>query len=488
MSMKTLPKSDIPEYLKHGELYRTLVENNDDLDELVTFPASVLKPDLSVDSMEDCDHLLESLRFWGLPCFIPKELVRYVMFVPSFEESVGVLAKYAFAFFYIRIVIEMAATSSPERMMNVAIRSGVTELVEAIAEHGFPANACDVAAETGDLNMLNFLRLQDCNWTKYTGRIAASHGYKDMLEYICVRGYTATVKDQEAAAAGGHLDCLKALAELRTPKLYGYREIGVKAVDHGHLHIMHYVDGYFPWSQIRECVAVAKNGHLECLRFLYGSGCEWGEDACKLTAEGGHIDCLRFMHEHGCQWDEGMCETAAGKGHLDCLIYVHDNGCAWGVETCADAAKGGHLDCLQHLHENGCPWDNNTCVRAASRGHLACLQYAHGNGCPWDGCATVMAAIHGRLECLKYLHDNGCPGSEACEAMHAIKGGHLDCVKYMHEKGWTFSKDASTWAANYGHLSCLKYLHELGIPYIADDFIYFGPRNPCYEYVQQHFT
>jgi len=73
--MITVRKSNIPVYLRSGDLYRTLVENNDDPDEEVTFPENVLKENTTVNSVADYDCLLNSSRYWGLKGSVSKEIV-----------------------------------------------------------------------------------------------------------------------------------------------------------------------------------------------------------------------------------------------------------------------------------------------------------------------------------------------------------------------------------------------------------------------------
>ena len=72
---------------------------------------------------------------------------------------------------------------------------------------------------------------------------------------------------------------------------------------------------------------------------------------------------------------------AAKNGHLECLKYLHENGCPWDEKTCSKAAENGQLECLKYAHEKGCPWNEDTCSCANSNGHLECLQYARENGC-----------------------------------------------------------------------------------------------------------
>jgi len=224
-----------------------------------------------------------------------------------------------------------------------------------------------------------------------------------------------------------------------------------------------------PWmlptkSDKSTCASAAKNGKLDCLKYLHENGCPWDKSTCAYAAVKGHLDCLKYAHENGCPWDKDTCALAAKNGHLDCLKYAHENGCPWDEDTCASAAVNGHLDCLKYAHENGCPWDEYTCRVAATRGHLDCLKYAHENGCPWDKSTCASAAENGYLDCLKYAHENGCPwDKDTCRV--AAANGHLDCLKYLHENGCPWDEDTCASAAENGYLDCLKYAHENGCPW-----------------------
>ena len=58
---------------------------------------------------------------------------------------------------------------------------------------------------------------------------------------------------------------------------------------------------------------------------------------------------ITFCNECKCPND------AAKNGHLECLKYLHENGCPWDKWSCEFASKNGHLEILKYLHENGCP-------------------------------------------------------------------------------------------------------------------------------------
>ena len=183
------------------------------------------------------------------------------------------------------------------------------------------------------------------------------------------------------------------------------------------------------------CEAAARGGHLECLKYLHEHGCPWDESACLAGTEGGHLECLKYLHENECPWSESACLAAAKGGQLECLKYAHEHGCPWSEWACLAAAEGGHLECLKYLHENGCPWDESACDLAAKVGlQILYFEYLHENRCPRDesACAAADEDEDGEVAFLKYLHEKGCPWDEGtCQAV--AWNGHLECIKYLRE-------------------------------------------------------
>jgi hypothetical protein len=235
----------------------------------------------------------------------------------------------------------------------------------------------------------------------------------------------------------------------------------------------------------KKCNEAAKNGHLDCLKYLNSKKkLSWDKWACNYAAENGHLDCLQYALEHDFFWNEEVCRLAAKNGHLDCLQYAHTYGCSWDRWTCAEAARNGHLDCLQYARNNDCPWDKLTCIFAAENGHLDCLIYAHDNECPWDEDTCKYAAKNGHLDCLTYAHDNECPWDEWTCA-EAAKNGHLDCLDYAHTYDCPWDEETCFYAARNGHLDCLEYAIENGCPY-NDSVLKEAEKNgqfKCLEYL-----
>lgn len=77
--MLTVNITNIPEYLRTGELFQSFdIEGNDKL----TVPSDYFRPDAIITNDEELEHLLKTLRFWNV-LQVPWELVDYTAFDKS---------------------------------------------------------------------------------------------------------------------------------------------------------------------------------------------------------------------------------------------------------------------------------------------------------------------------------------------------------------------------------------------------------------------
>ena len=74
------------------------------------------------------------------------------------------------------------------------------------------------------------------------------------------------------------------------------------------------------------CINAAKNGHLECLKYLREEGkAPWDSNTAKFAAAHGHLHILEYLVERKFdQFNTWACKLAASFGHLDCLKYLHE--------------------------------------------------------------------------------------------------------------------------------------------------------------------
>jgi hypothetical protein len=180
-----------------------------------------------------------------------------------------------------------------------------------VIAHNGTRPLCDVAADTGNLPVLAYLR---------------SIGASGWSERTC-----------SSAAFGGHLEVLQWLKANGCPRdSRVFRYAGLE-------------------------------GHMHVLEWAFANGCPRNAEVRSFAAcEAGNLRVVQWAHANGFEMDYTTCANAAREGNMDILQWARANGCPWNVNICADAAEGGQLGVLQWLRANGCPWDYRTCWHAAN--------------------------------------------------------------------------------------------------------------------------
>jgi hypothetical protein len=233
-------------------------------------------------------------------------------------------------------------------MAHIAAQYGHMVLVRwLIQERGFAMDkwVMAMAARSGNVELVRWLRGEGCDWNAWTCRNAAGAGRLGVLQWVRANG------------------C--------------------------------------PWNA-ETCKFAAFNGHLATLRWARENGCDWDELACVAAAQRGHLEVLQWLRAEGCPWDADTCHLAAQDRHPETLRWARENGCDWDADTCAYAAAGGQLEVLQWLRAEGCPWDRHTCRHAAEQDHVEVLRWARENGCEWHAADRDRAAAE-----LGYTDDLG---------------------------------------------------------------------------------
>ncbi|CAL6306569.1 unnamed protein product [Bathycoccus prasinos] len=174
---------------------------------------------------------------------------------------------------------------------------------------------------------------------------------------------------------------------------------------------------HYPWDDyfMNEpyfCWRVALTNKLELLKWAREEKkCEWNVGTINMAADQGNLEMVKYCVANKCPVNEFACANAAKNGHLECLKYLREEVKApWGSETAASAAANGHLHILEYLVER--KYDQYSvlaCRFAAQRGHLDCLKYLHETAkWPWDSQAVREAHENNHTDCVQYLLDNDC--------------------------------------------------------------------------------
>ena len=160
------------------------------------------------------------------------------------------------------------------------------------------------------------------------------------------------------------------------------------------------------------CNRVARTNKLELLKWAREEKkCKWGYDAIKAAARQGNLEIVKYCVANECPITKRACSFAAKNGHLECLKYLREEAMAlWDKRTGARAVLSGHLHILEYLFEHNYRYDAYACWHAAKKGHLDCLKYLRETAkAPWNSRAVFWAHKINRPECLQYLLDNNCP-------------------------------------------------------------------------------
>ncbi len=182
------------------------------------------------------------------------------------------------------------------------------------------SHICALAAEDGNLKILQFAHEQGYPWDENTTKFAALNGHLHCLEYAFLHGCPS---DEDT------------------------------------------------------CNYAALNGEFECLKFAHENKFELGYFTCAMAAAGGDLVCLIYSLQQKSQSHLLSFELAAEYGHLHILKYIKylklepDSSYA-----CEAAAKNGHLDCLRFISENHYHFNPYVFILAAKYGHMACYDYA----------------------------------------------------------------------------------------------------------------
>lgn len=176
------------------------------------------------------------------------------------------------------------------------------------------------------------------------------------------------------------------------------------SAEFGCLQVWSKLSRYSPQKQMHIALV---NGYVELVEYFSDLGVQC-KSCYSTAAAAGQLKCLQILHEHRYPWDAFACIAAARSGNLECLRYAHQMGCSEPGNVSNVVVNVG---CFPHMYtHHGCSWTREVCTEAAKHGHLECLIYAHEHGCAWNWEATWYAKARGHTHCVKYLKANGCPG------------------------------------------------------------------------------
>ena len=179
------------------------------------------------------------------------------------------------------------------------------------------------------------------------------------------------------------------------------------------------------------CSRVARTNKLELLKWVKEEKkCEWDEETIKMAACKGNLEMLKYCFANNCPYDEGWaCRNVIRNGHLDCLRFLFDKvkPSRETEEKAAEiAAAYGHIEILKYFVEERKIAANvkTFCLgQSAFGGYLDCLKYLVEEAeAPLHFIPSSLARYKQHTECLHYLREKGCPEPTDEEYTISVEG------------------------------------------------------------------
>lgn len=297
---------------------------------------------------------------------------------------------------------------------------------------------------------------------------AAAAGHNDMIMWLRDIGLKIPASACESAASAGRLDTLQLIVGMDiqiTP------EVADAAAAGGYLHILEWIKNQSTSLITSNATRkAAKNGHLECVRWLYDKN-HWIPLVIVEAAFGGHLDIIQYIDSlialKNLTGDRAIVNTvswaavnAARNGHLHVIKWIHEQGYGFAmtVKVAQTAARHAHLEVLEWLREIGIVFDEEVFAEAAGGGNIKLLEWLKKIGCPFDSVAFERSSVSGRARVVKWAIDN-MPYTDNVFSTACING-HLHLIKLLISRGYTIPRKAITGALLHGRINVFQWAHD----------------------------
>lgn len=480
-------------------------------------PSCCIKKSTKVESFEDAQELLHTIRFWGLD-EIPLELIEYGLKNP---EDVSILLD---DFFEIEdfCLLQSDSEEYDSRSYCLMLKAIQKDKVYILRHMKYKLNGADTFSprcddlfqlmddldvaniDTDELLALSLRNDSHCcflylakEFNKNIDEIsedAAMHGAVQCMRMVISNGMPIRITTLEIAAYASETAIVVLLLKewKQCPDLKSNPSLATAickcAMHSGNKELLSMIADMKLDCSEAIVGKLTRRGDPELLKFAKQLGFEFGSSATAYAALFGQYDCLEFLHMDGCPWDERTTENASVRNNSSCLEYAIVNGCPINIAVPINAAATGNTECLNIALSHDCPRDEWITWIAAAKGHIDCLSLAIRENCSLKIDICCVAAKAGELICLEHLRLHDCLiDAETVKA--AISGNQVHCLRYLHAVApGIWDETLCAFAAKEDSIDCLRYLHENGCPWSAETtFSALMEGNlECLSYAHQH--
>ncbi|KAJ3100520.1 hypothetical protein HDU97_002156 [Phlyctochytrium planicorne] len=414
-----------------------------------------------------------------------------------------------------KLLVRKRCKKFSDMSLEYAILNGDMEMVEYLHKEvgvNLTAKALRKVAKIGSLELAEYFD----NWED-----ASQNLLGQLFHESCIQGHLDIVKSlinhrkfeylnaqtrfQTVIAECDHINIIECLLEFVSPISFFLQ----RPAENGNIQLLRYFSSKIPVEESKTTHAfyrpetfldkAARNGHLECVKFLHTERKEeCGEAAFNNAISGNHFDVASYIIDAqppnspvpqewyrkalnasclvgnlamvkkmsasftGCTKESLL--NACHKQHLDIAKFlIESRGSEIITIAVLDTAAGtGSLPMVQYLHRLGAQCTHAALDMAATYGHLEVVKYLHSERT--EGCTTKAmdgAAGNGFLDVVTFLNENRTEGCTTKAMNSASANNHLPVVRYLQEnRSEGATKEAMSGAISSGHLEVVKYLHQ----------------------------
>lgn len=330
-------------------------------------------------------------------------------------------------------------------------------------------NICIHAVENNNLEMLQWARENKCSWNSNVCVRAAAKSHFEILRWAIVNGCpTNDAKICSLVAQTGNIDLLQWLHYVGC---YWDKQTCIEAARHGYFEILKWViENGCPMDDPVICTIVTKYGEFELLKWLRQMHCPWDSYTCLAAASRNHHEILKWLINNGCPKNNPeICSLMAMFGRFDLLKWLYHVGCPWDAETYYHVKKFGNTDMIQWLLERGCPtWYQKIkeWLKAVTLGDL--VKWGEKNQIPWNDelkCESDYS-LESCYQVLKWAVNNGYQPKKISEKLFQciVDKDHMVFLEWIVEMG-CWDDHICDYAAIHKKFNALLYLADHGFKY-----------------------
>ena len=208
--------------------------------------------------------------------------------------------------------------------------------------------------------------------------------------------------------------------------------VGCEAILGNQFETLQWLLNKFSWDGLKLCSTAAKTGNLLILQFLHKNQIQWNHFVSIEAAKGGHLELLKWALENGCEYNLKTWFNAAKYGHLEVLKWAKLKDFTYISHFIipVGAAQNGHLEVLKWTFENGYNLHYITGMAAVKYGHLEVLKWLHIKECEFNEKTFGSAIIGNHIEILKWFQENGYHIDKYLDSKDDYKIVRDICFKY----------------------------------------------------------